>query len=77
MPMHDPTTYRHAHRIHVNRKHKQRDRWKSKGLPFEYLPFSYHRWRHMSGEKSWSLGRRKIATDTGYGIAYEVRHDIY
>src|SRR4051812_35146544 len=67
--------HRHAIRVHRNKKHKQRDRFKAKGWAFEILPIRYGAWRHMPGEKDWQFNRRKVPSETGYGVAYDKNPD--
>lgn len=67
---------KHRYRRHLQRKHKLRDRWKPKGRVFSFLPITIKHYRHWDGEKDWTLGFRKTHTETGYGVAREVRRDI-
>lgn len=66
---------KHRRRVRMNRKHKTRDRYKSKGLAYKFLPCGH--WRHRPEEKDVQFNRRKCAPETGYGVAYEYRTDVY
>lgn len=64
-------------RRHFNLKHKLRDRHKPRGRVFSYLPITIKHYRHWDGEKDLTLGFRKTHTETGFGVAREVRRDVF
>lgn len=72
MPTWDVTGNRRAHRIQVNRKHRQRDRWKAKLA--KQLAGGYIKYRRFDMWKRENL-RRPAPTDTGFGTAWERNPD--
>lgn len=64
---------RRLYRLHQNRKHRQRDRFKPK--PAKKLLAAaqpkYRRWRWWVRE----VTRRPTAPETGYGVAYEKKKE--
>lgn len=63
----DPYKRRRARRIHVNRKLKARDRWKTKYAKYvrEHKPRRFRNWWREDC-------RLPTHPDTGYGVAHDV-----
>lgn len=65
---------RHRRRVRLNRKFKERGRYKPRRAIF-LLP-SPGNWRHDPFERDWQFNRRKAPPVTGYGVAWEHRSDV-
>jgi hypothetical protein len=74
MPTWDTVGNRRAQRIRVNRKRKQRDRWKVKLA--KKLAGGYVKYRRYEMWKRENL-RRPAPTELGNGAAWERRTDVY
>lgn len=59
---------RRARRVHLNRKHKKRDRYKLQDWRGAQL---YAWFRHRHFEPDYTFNRRPTHTETGFGVAHE------
>jgi len=66
---------RRARRRKLNQRHKERDRYKPRGI-LHVRQYPNTNWRHDPFELAWQFNRQKTAPETGYGVAYEHRSDV-
>lgn len=69
----EPSKIIRSRRRHFNQIRKLRDR--SHGKVHRLTNYMAHRIWFRRFEKDWHFGRRKVAPDTGFGVAYEKRPD--
>lgn len=80
MTDHDDLTHlyersRRARRRKLNRRFKERDYYKPRGI-LHVRQYPNTNWRHDPFELDWQFNRRKSHPETGYGVAWEHRSDV-